>query len=88
LWAGHKIPVPLGETSIGRGTQAQIKLQDGTVSRKHASLIRTNRAVYIRDDGSTFGTFVNGRRISAPTQLKEHDVIQIGAQLVFEYVKG
>ncbi|MEL7645557.1 MAG: FHA domain-containing serine/threonine-protein kinase [Anaerolineaceae bacterium] len=88
LWAGQRIPVPLGETSIGRGSQAQIKLQDGTVSRKHASLIRTNRAVYIRDDGSSFGTFVNGRRIYAPILLKERDVIQIGAQQVFEYMKA
>ncbi|MGV7975464.1 MAG: serine/threonine protein kinase [Anaerolineaceae bacterium] len=88
LWTGQRIPVPLGETSIGRGSQAQIKLQDGTVSRRHASLIRTSRAVYIRDDGSSYGTFVNGRRIYAPTLLKERDVIQIGAQQVFEYVKG
>ena len=78
----------MGETVIGRGTQVQLKLNDATVSRRHATIIRTARGVYIRDDGSTLGTFVNGRRILNPALLKVGDVIQIGTQQIFEYTKG
>ncbi len=88
LYAGQRLPIRMGETSIGRGTQTQIKLAEATVSRRHATLIRTTRGVYIRDDGSTMGTFVNGTRISRITQLKAGDIIQIGSQQIFEYTKG
>lgn len=88
LFAGQRLPIHMGETAIGRGTQTQIKLAEATVSRRHATIIRTSRGVYIRDDGSTMGTFVNGMRLSGTTQLKLGDIIQIGAQQIFEYTKG
>lgn len=78
----------MGETIIGRGTQVQIKLDEPTVSRRHATIIRTQRGIYIRDDGSTMGTIVNGRPISAPILLKIGDIIQIGSHEIFEYTKG
>lgn len=88
LYAGQKLPIRMGETIIGRGTQVQLKLNEATVSRRHATIIRTARGVYIRDDGSTLGTFVNGKRILNPTLLKAGDIIQIGSQQIFEYTKG
>ena len=88
LYAGQRLPIQMGETVIGRGTQVHLKLNDATVSRRHATIIRTARGVYIRDDESTLGTFVNGRRILNPTLLKAGDIIQIGSQQVFEYTKG
>ena len=88
LYVGRRFAIQMGETVIGRGTQVQLKLNDATVSRRHATIIRTARGVYIRDDGSTLGTFVNGRRILNPALLKVGDVIQIGTQQIFEYTKG
>ena len=88
LYAGQKLPIRMGETIIGRGTQVQIKLDEPTVSRRHATIIRTQRGIYIRDDGSTMGTIVNGRPISAPILLKIGDIIQIGSHEIFEYTKG
>ena len=88
LHVGRQLTIPMGETSIGRGSQAQIKLEGETVSRQHATLIRTKRAVYIRDDQSSFGTFINGVRIFKPTQLNLGDIVQIGSQQVFEYTRG
>lgn len=88
MFAGQRFPIQIGETAVGRGSQAHIKISDSTVSRRHATIIRTSRGVYVRDDGSSFGTFVNGNRIFAPTLLKVGDIIQIGSQQVFEYIKG
>lgn len=88
LYAGQRLPIHMGETAIGRGKPVQLKLNEATVSRRHATIIRTTRGVYIRDDGSTMGTFVNGTRISRTTQLKAGDIIQIGSQQIFEYTKG
>jgi len=87
-YAGQKVPIQMGETIIGRGSQVHLKLNESTVSRRHATLIRTQRAIYIRDDQSSFGTFINGKRISNPTSLKVGDIVQIGSQEVFEYTKG
>jgi len=75
--AGKHLIIPLGETIIGRGSQCQIKLAESTVSRLHATLIHTKRGVYIRDDGSTLGTYVNGVRINVPVLLRDRDVVQI-----------
>lgn len=87
-WAGQFITIPMGEITFGRGSQCQVRLADGSVSRLHATLIRSVRGVYIRDEGSSLGTFVNGKRVTAPLMLEEKDVIQIGYQQVFEYRKG
>jgi hypothetical protein len=88
LFAGQRLQIPMGEISIGRGTQSQLRLSEPTVSRRHATLIRTQRGVYIRDDQSSFGTYVNGMRIYNPIQLKLGDIVQIGSQQVFEFTKG
>lgn len=88
LFAGQRLQIPMGEISIGRGTQSQFRLSEPTVSRRHATLIRTQRGVYIRDDQSSFGTYVNGMRIYNPIQLKLGDIVQIGSQQVFEFTKG
>ena len=70
---------PQGErTTIGRSPECNIFLDDVTVSRKHAVLIEENGEVSIEDLGSLNGTFVNRRRIEAPTRLQSGDEVQIG----------
>ncbi len=50
---------------VGRGTKNDIRLTDACVSRQHADIVRRESGEYfIRDKGSTFGTFVNNRKIS------------------------
>lgn len=88
VYEGQAFSIPMGNTMIGRGSQVDLRLNDATVSRKHATIIRTPRGIYVRDESSTCGTFVNGRQISNPTLIKVGDVIQFGKQLIFEYRKG
>lgn len=84
-FAGQTLAIQLGETILGRGSQSQIKLTESAVSRRHATIIHTKRGVYIRDDGSNAGTYVNGNRITGPVLLHDRDVVQIGYQQVFEF---
>jgi hypothetical protein len=64
-------------THIGRGSFAEVQLQDHRVSRDHAILVRHGRHFRLLDNRSANGTFVNGRLVVA-TNLSTGDVIEIG----------
>jgi pSer/pThr/pTyr-binding forkhead associated (FHA) protein len=63
--------------SIGRTPDAPIFLDDVTVSRNHALLVRRRDGLYIDDLGSLNGTYVNRHRIESHL-LDDGDEIQIG----------
>jgi serine/threonine protein kinase len=84
-YSGQTISIPIGEIILGRGSQSYIKISEGSVSRNHASLIRSKRGVYIRNNSNNLGTYVNGRMINGPVLLMDRDVIQIGYQQIFEF---
>ncbi|HET9322508.1 MAG TPA: FHA domain-containing protein [Gaiellaceae bacterium] len=70
--------VPSGDrTTIGRSPDCDIFLDDVTVSRKHAVLLRADDGFVIEDEGSLNGTFVNRRRIDS-SPLADGDELQIG----------
>jgi hypothetical protein len=62
---------------IGRSPECDIFLDDVTVSRRHAELVRDGNVFTIRDLGSLNGTFVNRRRIESSV-LEDDDEVQIG----------
>lgn len=65
-------------TTVGRGSGVDIALEDPTVSRLHAELVRRGPHVYISDLGlSTNGTRVNGRPVGRRT-LRDGDVVSFG----------
>ena len=82
---GHLREVyPIGPqtTSLGRGKHSgnEIVLADGMVSKRHAALLYENDRFFVRDEGSTNGTFLNGVRLS-PGQarpLEPGDQILLG----------
>ncbi len=66
-------------TTVGRGRGVDIRLDDPSVSRLHAELVRRGPYVYVVDLGlSRYGTRVNGRPI-ARRVLNEGDVLSFGA---------
>jgi DNA-binding CsgD family transcriptional regulator len=66
-------------TTVGRGQGVDVSLEDPTVSRLHAELVRRGPHVYISDLGlSTNGTRVNGRPVGRQV-LSEGDVLCFGA---------
>lgn len=77
-------PLSGSELTLGRGLENAIVFEDGRVSRNHALLSLTNGYWTIRDEGSTNGTFVNGRMVTQYT-LKNGDRVSLGGlELVFE----
>ena len=75
--AGESFTVSEDRISIGRSPDAGVFLDDVTVSRNHALLVRRRDGLYIDDLGSLNGTYVNRRRIESH-QLADGDEIQIG----------
>jgi adenylate cyclase len=65
------------EVSIGRSEDNDLVLSDGSVSRHHAKIIKTNKGYAISDLGSFNGTRVNGKSIQS-SPLKQDDEIRIG----------
>ena len=74
---GTRHTLSSGRNVIGRGTEADIRLPDTGVSRKHVDIVLDSGTAIAEDLGSTNGTLVNGRRISRQP-LADGDVIRIG----------
>lgn len=59
---GRNIPL-LATTSIGRSQECNLQIDDPGLSRIHARVIPTEDGVQLEDQGSTNGTYINGRRV-------------------------
>ena len=75
--AGESFTIEDDRVSIGRSPDAGVFLDDVTVSRNHALLVKRRDGLYIDDLGSLNGTYVNRRRIESQ-RLQDADEIQIG----------
>ena len=74
---GESFPIDGERMAIGRRPESDVFLDDVTVSRDHALLIRRNEHWYLDDCGSLNGTYVNRERIESHC-LREGDEVQIG----------
>jgi len=86
--AGLDLPIRIGEGDqrwrmdsrlalVGRSESCQIMLRDASVSRFHASLLRTSKGVWIVDLQSREGVMVNGVRVKW-AWLEDSDTVRIG----------
>jgi pSer/pThr/pTyr-binding forkhead associated (FHA) protein len=64
------------------GRQGSLTVSDDYASNHHARFQTAHGNWYVKDLGSTNGTWLNGRRIHAPQRLKKGDKIKIGHTLV------
>ena len=78
---GPERTVEIGEVlTIGRSPANGLVLDDHQASRRHAEIRRLGAGRYaLQDAGSANGTWVNGRRLAAPGELRSGDVISIGS---------
>ncbi|WP_298445911.1 DUF3662 and FHA domain-containing protein [Ferrimicrobium sp.] len=78
LQDGSQIKLGTGTHMVGRLAGSAIFVDDARVSRRHAEIVVQEGHVTIFDVGSTNGTFVNGTKISRPTELNSGDVVTVG----------
>lgn len=66
------------ELTIGRAEKNQLVLNDSYVSQFHARISPRGEAYVVEDMGSTNGTYLNKRRLTAPAELQRGDRVKIG----------
>lgn len=82
---GNRHPLG-GRTVIGRGSEADITVDDTGISRKHLEIVWDGRRAEARDLGSTNGSTLNGARLTRAV-LPNESVLQIGrTRMVFRVV--
>ncbi len=69
-------------TVLGRSDEADLVLDDPYASDFHMRLVAQENAMMLHDLGSTNGTYVNGRRVTVPTELRRGDNIQVGKTVI------
>jgi pSer/pThr/pTyr-binding forkhead associated (FHA) protein len=67
-----------GGVSIGRSSEADVRIEDRFASQIHVRIYPRGGGYYVEDMNSTNGTFLNGERLDRETQLAHLDVIEIG----------
>jgi len=78
----------IGEGAVlGRGDQAEIRLDDPFASSRHARVTRQGPVVVLEDLGSTNGTYLNEELVGGPQPLHQGDRVRIGDS-EFTYVAG
>ena len=83
-----RIELPQKQVFLGRATSFGKFENDAEISRKHA-LIKLNDhgEIFVEDQGSTNGTFINGTKIKGMHPIQASDVIKIGGIEVLASVK-
>ncbi len=70
------MPLDGERTTFGRGSEADYRFEDSGLSRLHATVYRDGDRVWVVDENSTNGTFVNGERVAGagtPLRSGDHD---------------
>ena len=83
---GRRFVLQKSEVVIGRSSKCDIRIDQESVSRSHASLLNNGRSVVLRDLGSTNGTLVNDQQVDEYV-LRHGDLIKIG-RTVFKFIAG
>jgi pSer/pThr/pTyr-binding forkhead associated (FHA) protein len=85
---GESVVVNAEIFGIGRNPDNQLVVEDPSVSRRHARIVRRDDEYHITDLDSTNGSFVNDEKLTDQHQLANGDQVRLGAYdgvLVFRY---
>jgi pSer/pThr/pTyr-binding forkhead associated (FHA) protein len=74
---GSRFLITADGVSIGRSSQSSIFLDDITVSRTHATIVKKEKSFVLKDSGSLNGTYINNISVNEHT-LVSGDEFQIG----------
>lgn len=76
------VPLDRANVLIGRDKTCDLCLRDAYVSRHHCWVERQDDSWYVRDLGSRNGTWVNGARVTQPTEVESGAVLKVGRTLM------
>jgi diguanylate cyclase (GGDEF)-like protein len=82
---GHLFHLEQPLITLGRGSDADVRLDDPGISRHHAKLVRTDNVFTLIDLGSKNGVWCNGELLNGSRALKSGDKIQIGSKVVLRF---
>jgi pSer/pThr/pTyr-binding forkhead associated (FHA) protein len=75
---GKVIPVTVKEFLIGRDPECQLRPASPQVSKKHCAVVVRDGKVFVRDFGSTNGTFINDEQVAGEIEVKTGDKFRAG----------
>ena len=87
---GAMLRLPADGLRLGRASDNSYQFHEISISRYHAAFgVDEAGAVWLTDQGSTNGTFVNGRRLAPhlPARVKDGDRIQLGSVITLKFVR-
>lgn len=76
---GAPFQIEEDEIRIGRAPDNQISFDDASVSGHHCTVRREDNRYYLKDNGSTNGTSLNGHAVKNEARLNAGDMISVGA---------
>ncbi|MDA0322184.1 MAG: FHA domain-containing protein [Verrucomicrobia bacterium] len=74
----NKVTIDKAQYIIGRSQQADLTLDDSSVSRQHTEIVLSRGIYRVKDRQSRNGTLVNDETITGPHDLSDGDVIKLG----------
>jgi DNA-binding winged helix-turn-helix (wHTH) protein len=75
---GKMVRLRAGELVVGRGAEADVRIDDPSVSREHARLYVTAEGAELEDRGSKNGVWVDGSRLAGRVRLREGQRLRFG----------
>lgn len=85
-FADQKLPLPKGRTRVGRGNEADVKINDRTLSRIHLELLFNGERAGVRDLGSTNGSFLNGQKFQEGPLVNGDNIACGNTEIKFFYL--
>ena len=76
--SGKSIPISVPEFVIGRDPQCQLRPASPAVSKQHCGISQRDGKVFVRDCGSTNGTFLNDEQVGGDKPVNDGDKLRVG----------
>ncbi len=77
----ERISVERDEFVIGRHSSCDLSISNPTVSRQHALIARFGESFEVSDSGSSYGSTLNGTKLSKPIVVKNGDILRLGNEI-------
>ena len=84
---GRRYPLGTAALVLGRGEGCEIRIDDTSVSRRHARIVPDADGYLVEDLQSTNGTFVNDRVTDGQHRLHDGDYLRVG-NCIYRYLAG